>query len=72
MKKIEGKKYFYPRVRESLITAGFQYSDDIPGKGRSHASKPDYIAAKGEEIIIGEIKSPSEGPLTTSWRLPQH
>jgi hypothetical protein len=67
-----GRDYFYPKVKSALMEKGYQYCDDIPGKGRSHASKPDYIAAKGRALIIGEIKSPSEGPLTGSWRVPQH
>lgn len=70
-----GKKEFYPKVAEAFKLKGFQYFDgdkDIRGKGRSHASKPDYIAVKGNMIVIGEIKSPDEGPTSPSWRKVQN
>ena len=66
----EGKETFYPKVYEALRKSGFQVFHDkvIPGKGRSHASKPDYIAVKGKLIVIGEIKAPAEPPTSSSWR----
>jgi hypothetical protein len=70
----EGKAAFYSKADQSMTTAGFRYFDgdrDIRGKGRSHASKPDYIAARNGELIIGEIKSPLESPKSGSWRTPQ-
>ena len=69
-----GKKAFYQKAGESLTLAGFTYFDgdrDIQGKTRSHASKPDYIAARNGSLIIGEIKSPAESPKSGSWRTPQ-
>jgi hypothetical protein len=69
-----GKSDFYPKVRESFIAAGYEYYDgdeDIKGKTRQHRRKPDYIAVKGEQIIIGEIKSPNEPPSSGSWRQKQ-
>jgi hypothetical protein len=68
---VENKKTFYPKVVEALVACGYEVADEIPGKGRSHASKPDYIAMQGSVVVIGEIKSPAEGPLTRSWRVPQ-
>lgn len=68
------KKEFYPKVKESFITSGYTYYDgelDIKGKTRRHRRKPDYIAVKGELIIIGEIKSPDEPPTSRSWRRKQ-
>lgn len=66
-----GKKEFYPIIASAYMSQGYQYFDgdkDIKGKGKSHASKPDYIATNGNEIIIGEIKSHEEGPKSGSWR----
>ena len=66
---MQGKKQFYPKAETSLKSQGYQYYDgdrDIRGKGS--ASKPDYIATKGNLIIIGEIKSPMEGPMSGNWR----
>lgn len=71
----EGKATFYSKAEEALRSRRYEYYDgdkDIHGKGRSHASKPDYIATKGETIIIGEIKSPKEGPTSGSWRQIQN
>jgi len=70
MLTFEGKNLFYPRVENALLSKGYEfYSEDkIHGKGRSHLSKPDYIAIKNDIIIIGETKSPKEGPRTSSWR----
>jgi len=68
---MEGKKEFYKKVEESLKSKGYKYFDgdrDIPGKGRQHASKPDFIAVKDNRVYIGEIKSPAESPKSTSWR----
>jgi hypothetical protein len=66
------KSSFYPRFQDDLTSCGYEFWDEIKGKGPSHSSKPDYLARKGQFIVIGEIKSPSEGPLTPSWRVPQH
>ena len=71
---MNGKSVFYPKVRDSLIKAGYDYYDgdeDIIGKSRQHRRKPDYVAVKGNQIIIGEIKSPSELPISGSWRQQQ-
>jgi hypothetical protein len=71
---MSGKKEFYPKVKELFITAGYEYYDgdeDIKGKTRQHRRKPDYIAVKGDIMIIGEIKSPNEPPTTGSWRQKQ-
>jgi len=70
----ESKRTFYTKAREALTAKGYRFYDgdrDIAGKGPSHASKPDYIAAKGRVIVIGEIKSPAEPPTSGSWRQPQ-
>lgn len=72
---MEGKKEFYRKVEEALRSKGFDYYDgdrDIPGKGRQHTNKPDYIALKGNNVYIGEIKSPAEGPKSASWRQIQN
>ena len=72
---MEGKKEFYKKVEEALKSKGYEYYDgdrDIPGKGRQHANKPDYIAVKGDKVYIGEIKSPAEGPKSGSWRQIQN
>ncbi len=69
------KHDFYPLVAECFKSNGYTYYDgdkDIRGKGRSHACKPDYIATKGNTIIIGEIKSPNEPPISSSWRQIQN
>lgn len=71
----EGKKEFYRKVEEALRSKGYEYFDgdrDIPGKGRQHANKPDFIAIKGNKVYIGEIKSPAEGPRSSSWRQRQN
>ena len=71
---MNGKNEFYPEVEKTLILAGYDYSDgdrDIKGKTRQHQRKPDYIASKNGEIIIGEIKSPNEPPTSGSWRQKQ-
>lgn len=75
MGKTQKKDDFYPKVEEALKLAGYKYfagDRDIHGKGRSHASKPDYIATRGNTIIIGEIKSPGEPPTSGSWRQIQN
>lgn len=72
---MEGKKEFYKKVEEALKSKGYEYYDgdrDIPGKGRQHANKPDYIAVKDNKVYIGEIKSPAEGPKSSSWRQIQN
>ena len=71
----EGKKEFYRNVEEALKSKGYDYYDgdrDIPGKGRQHANKPDFIAVKDGKVYIGEIKSPAEGPKSGSWRQVQN
>jgi hypothetical protein len=69
---MKGKKEeFYQKVKESFNASGYDYYDgdeDIKGKTRQHRRKPDYIAVKGDQIIIGEIKSPLESPTSGSWR----
>jgi len=68
------KKEFYPIVKELFVAAGYEYFDgveDIKGKTRQHRRKPDYIAVKGDQTIIGEIKSPKEPPSSGSWRQKQ-
>jgi len=72
---MEGKKEFYKKVEEALKSQWYNYFDgdrDIPGKGRQHANKPDYIAVKDNKVYIGEIKSPAEGPKSGSWRQIQN
>jgi len=71
---MKGKKEFYRKVKQSLSAVGFEYYDgdeDIKGKTRQHRRKPDYIAVKGDQIIIGEIKTPLEPPTSGSWRKKQ-
>lgn len=70
-----GKHEFYSKAEDALTEHGYQYYDgdrDIKGKGRQHANKPDYIATKGNTVIIGEIKSPAESPKSSSWRQQQN
>ena len=72
---MEGKKEFYKKVEEALKSKGYDYYDgdrDIPGKGKQHANKPDFIAVKDNKVYIGEIKSPAEGPKSGSWRQKQN
>ena len=69
-----GKAFFYPKVRAALVNHGYRYYDgdtDIRGFTRSHKCRPDYIAVKNRMTVIGEIKSPCEGPMTSSWRTVQ-
>ena len=70
---VEGKKNFYPKVEDALLSKGYKiYSENkIRGRGRSHLSKPDYIAEKDCIVVIGEVKSPMEGPKSSSWRQAQ-
>jgi len=71
---MSGKNEFNPKVKELFIAAGYEYFDgdqDIKGKTRQHRRKPDYIAVKGDQIIIGEIKSPNEPPTSGSLRQKQ-
>jgi len=72
--QMEGKKEFYKKAKEALESEGYRYygEDDIKGIGSSHMSKPDYIAVKGNILVIGEIKSPKEGPTSASWRQIQN
>jgi len=68
------KNKFYPKVKELFVEAGYEYFDgdqDIKGKTRQHRRKPDYIAVKGDLIVIGEIKAPNEPPTSRSWRQKQ-
>jgi hypothetical protein len=66
----EGKEEFYKKAEEALRRSGYQYysEKDIAGIGSAHSSKPDYIAVKDGIVIIGEIKSPKEGPKSAIWR----
>ena len=67
---IEGKEEFYKKAEEALKSKGYQYygEKDIVGIRSGHSSKPDYIAVKDGIVIIGEIKSPKEGPKSAMWR----
>ena len=70
-----GKSDFYSKAEEALKSKGFKYYDgdrDISGKGRQHLNRPDFIAVKDNKVIIGEIKSPAEGPKSGSWRQEQN
>jgi len=66
----EGKEEFYKKAEEALRRSGYQYygEKDIVGIGSAHSSKPDYIAVKDGIVVIGEIKSPKEGPKSAMWR----
>jgi hypothetical protein len=69
-----GKTSFYPKAEEALISEGFEYFDGdkrIKGKSAAHRSKPDYVAIKDRNCIIGETKSPDEPPTSGSWRQVQ-
>ena len=58
-----------------MKSKGYEYYDgdrDIPGKGRQHANKPGLYSRKGNNVYIGEIKSPAEGPKSSSWRQIQN
>ena len=71
---MSGKNEFYPKVKKAFLAAGYEFYDgdkDIKGKTRQHRRKPDYVAVKGDQIIIGEIKSPNEPPTSGSWRKKQ-
>ncbi len=71
---MSGKKDFHPKVKAMFIEAGYEYYDgdiDIQGKTRQHRRKPDYIAVKEDQIILGEIKSPKEPPTSSNWRKKQ-
>ena len=66
-----GKSLFYPKAEKALKSRGFEYFDGdkgIKGKSAAHRSKPDYVAVKGNDCVIGEIKSPDEPPTSGSWR----
>jgi len=67
---VEGKEEFYKKAEEALSRSGYQYygEKDIVGIGSGHSSKPDYIAVKDGIVVIGEIKSPKEGPKSAMWR----
>jgi len=67
---MEGKEEFYKKAEEALKRSGYQYygEKDIVGIGSGHSSKPDYIAVKDGTVVIGEIKSPKEGPKSVMWR----
>jgi hypothetical protein len=69
-----GKSSFYPKSEEALNAEGFEYFDgdsQIKGKSAAHRSKPDYVAVKDSNCIIGETKSPNEPPTSGSWRQVQ-
>lgn len=65
---VEGKQAFYPKARSELENNGYSYSDNVKGKGKQHARKPDFIAENKNEIVCGEIKSSDELKVTSSWR----
>jgi len=65
---VEGKQTFYPKARSELENNGYSYSDNIKGKGKQHARKPDFMAEDKNEIVCGEIKSANELKGTSSWR----
>lgn len=70
----DGQNEFYSKAEDMCTVFGYRYFDGdrvIKGKGRQHANKPDYIAAKGNAEIICEIKSPAESPKSGSWRQRQ-
>jgi len=71
---MSGKNGFYPVIETSFKAQGYKYFDgdrNIKGKTSQHRRKPDYVAVKENAIIIGEIKSPNEPPMTSSWRQKQ-
>lgn len=70
---MEGKEEFYKKAEETLKRSGYQYygEKEIVGIGSGHSSKPDYIAMKDGIVVIGEIKSPKEGPKSAMWRQVQ-
>ena len=71
---MSGKKEFYLKAKELFLEAGYEYFDgdaDVKGKTSRHRRKPDYIAVKGNLVIIGEIKSPKESPSSAIWRKKQ-
>jgi hypothetical protein len=70
----EGKDEFYPKIERAYLSHGYSFycENKIRGKGRSHLSKPDYVATKHGVIVIGEIKSPKEVPTSSSWRQAQN
>jgi hypothetical protein len=66
-----GKASFYPKAEKALESRGFEYFDGdngIKGKSAAHRSRPDYVAIKDDDCVIGEIKSPDEPPTSGSWR----
>lgn len=67
---VESKEEFYKKAEEALMRSEYQYygEKDIVGIGSGHSSKPDYIAVKDGMVIIGEMKSPKEGPKSAMWR----
>lgn len=70
---LEGKEEFYKKAEEALKKSGYQYygENEIVGVGSGHSSKPDYIAVKDGIVVVGEIKSPKEGPKSAMWRQVQ-
>jgi len=68
---MDSKEDFYKKVMHDLEKQGYEIESKIEGISKSHAKKPDYLAIYGNNIIIGEIKSPKEGPETPSWRQVQ-
>jgi hypothetical protein len=69
---MDSKKVFYKKVMDDLEKQGYEIESKIKGISKSHAKKPDYLAIYDNNIIIGEIKSPKEGPETSSWRQVQN
>jgi hypothetical protein len=68
---MDSKEDFYKKVMHDLEKQGYEIESKIEGISISHAKKPDYLAIYDNNIIIGEIKSPKEGPETSSWRQVQ-
>lgn len=65
---VEGKEEFYKKAEEALKSKGYQYYGEKDIVGIGSTSKPDYIAVKDDIVVIGEIKSPKEGPKSAMWR----
>jgi hypothetical protein len=67
----EGREEFYPRVQQPISSKGYRVHSEVKGKGPQHMRKPDFVAEKNNEVIIGETKSPKEPPTSSSWRTIQ-
>lgn len=73
MRNMTGKESFYHKAGEALAASGFAFvdGDDMKGRTRAHARRPDYVAANSCHVVIGETKSPAEPPTNGSWRQRQ-